>query len=368
MSKQLYATGERAFFAAGNSRLGFHSYFESCFRDRVSHLLCIKGGPGTGKNTLMRTVAREGERRGYRGEYYYCSSDPDSLDAVLLFDGKRSVGLVDATAPHIFEGKLPGVQEEIVDLGQFWHRSRLLDRQADIVLWNQQKADGYRDAYRYLAGVGEVSDVLYDLTLSTIDTSKLERTASRLLRGIASQKGGQVRIGLCDSIGMRGRVTLDTYLHLGERLCLIADYYDSGFALMRRLANGAFERGIALRVSYHPILPDRIDALFLEDSKTVFLVGERQQMLEIAERMPHARLIDMRRLVRRDQVRASRDRIRGAARLREALLDGACDALKEVKQAHFKLEEAYATAMDFEAKERYTGELCRRLFEGESDK
>ena len=368
MSKQLYATGERAFFAAGNSRLGFHSYFESCFRDRVSHLICIKGGPGTGKNTLMRTVAREGERRGYRAEYYYCSSDPDSLDAVLLFDEKRSVGLVDATAPHIFEGRLPGVQEEIVDLGQFWDRSRLLARQGDIVLWNQQKADGYRDAYRYLAGVGEVSDVLYDLTHATIDSSKLERTAARLLRGITPQKEGQVRIGLCDSIGMRGRVTLDTYLHLGERLCLIEDYYDSGFALMRRLADIAFERRIAARVSYHPILPDRIDALFLEESKTVFLVGERQEMLAFAERKPQARLIDMRRLVRRDLVRASRDHIRGAARLREALLEGACDALQEVKQAHFKLEEVYATAMDFAAKERYTRELCRRLFEGESDK
>ena len=368
MSKQLYATGERAFFAAGNSRLGFHSYFESCFRDRVSHLICIKGGPGTGKNTLMRTVAREGERRGYRAEYYYCSSDPDSLDAVLLFDETRSVGLVDATAPHIFEGRLPGVQEEIVDLGQFWDRSRLLARQGDIVLWNQQKADGYRDAYRYLAGVGEVSDVLYDLTHATIDSPKLERTAARLLRGITPQKDGQVRIGLCDSIGMRGRVTLDTYLHLGERLCLIEDYYDSGFALMRRLADIAFERRIAARVSYHPILPDRIDALFLEESKTVFLVGERQEMLSFAERKPQARLIDMRRLVRRDLVRASRDRIRGTARLREALLEGACDALQEVKQAHFKLEEVYATAMNFAAKERYTGELCRRLFEGESDK
>ena len=368
MSKQLYATGERAFFAAGNSRLGFHSYFESCFRDRVSHLLCIKGGPGTGKNTLMRAVAREGERRGYRNEYYYCSSDPDSLDAVLLLDEKHSVGLVDATAPHVFEGKLPGVQEEIVDLGQFWHRSRLLARQDDIVLWNQQKAKGYRDAYRYLAGVGEVSDILYDLTLSTIDAPKLERTATRLLRGIPPQKEGQVRIGLCDSIGMRGRVTLDTYLHLGERLCLIEDYYDSGFALVRRLANIAFERKIASRVSYHPVLPDRIDALFLEDSKTVFVVGERQEMLEAAERMPHARLIDMRRLVRREQVRASRDRIRGAARLREALLDGACDALQEVKEAHFKLEEVYAAAMDFDAKERYTKELCKRLFEGESER
>ncbi len=365
MSKELRTTGETAFFAAGNSRHGFHSYYEECFRDRAGHLLCIKGGPGTGKSTLMRAVAREGERRGYTAEYYYCSSDADSLDAVLLFGEGKSIGLLDATAPHVFEGRLPGMQEEIVDLGQFWDRTKLLHRQGDITRWNGVKADGYRAAYRYLAGAGEVSDALYDLTVSMIDQAKLNRTAERLLRGIESQRNGQVRIGLCDSVGMRGRVTLDTYLHLGERVYLIQDYYDTGFALMRRLADLAFARGIAARVSYHPVLPDRIDALFLEQSKTVFLVGEGKEIGMMAERAPCARRLDMRRLVHRDRFRTERERIRQTARLREALLDSACDALQTVQKAHFELERIYATAMDFEAKERYTEALCRKLFEDE---
>lgn len=365
MSKELRTTGEAAYFAAGNSRQGFHSYYEECFRDRVDHLLCIKGGPGTGKSTLMRTVAREGERRGYTVEYYYCSSDADSLDAVLLFGQDKSIGLLDATAPHVFEGRLPGVQEEILDLGQFWDRAKLLQRQGDIVRWNGAKSDGYRAAYRYLAGAGEVSDALYDLTVSMIDQPKLYRTAERLLRGIEPQKGGSVRIGLCDSIGMRGRVTLDTYLHLGERICLIQDYYDTGTALMRRLADLAFARGIAARVSYHPVLPDSIDALFLEQSKTVFWVGDGKQIGAMAERVPRARLLDMRRFVHRDQFRAARERVRQTARLREALLDGACDALQTVEKAHFELERVYAAAMDFEAKERYTEALCSKLFADE---
>jgi len=105
----------RSFFAASNSRRGFQSYYESCFRHRVDRLICIKGGPGTGKSTLMRHVANEAERRGWRAEYYYCSSDADSLDAVLLFGKGRSLGLVDATLPHTFEPGLPGAEEEILD-------------------------------------------------------------------------------------------------------------------------------------------------------------------------------------------------------------------------------------------------------------
>ena len=111
--------GGSAYFAASNSRRGFASYYESCFRHRVDHLICIKGGPGTGKSTLMRRVAMEAERRGWQAEYYYCSSDADSLDAVLLYGKGQSLGLLDATLPHAFEPGLPGVEEEILDLGQF---------------------------------------------------------------------------------------------------------------------------------------------------------------------------------------------------------------------------------------------------------
>ena len=56
MQPDMKRTGENAYFAASNSRNGFHSYYEHCFRHRVDHLYCIKGGPGTGKSTLMHIL------------------------------------------------------------------------------------------------------------------------------------------------------------------------------------------------------------------------------------------------------------------------------------------------------------------------
>ena len=358
--------GGRSYFAASNSRRGFASYYETCFRHKVDRLLCIKGGPGTGKSTLMRRVASEAERRGWQAEYYYCSSDADSLDAVLLYSKGRSLGLLDATLPHAFEPGLPGVEEEILDLGQFWNSARLSDLRGEIMALNRHKSQGYRTAYRYLAGVGEVSDVLRDAVIPTLDAARIGRTVNRLLRDCPSRQGErEIGIGLCGSIGMRGRVRLDTYLSLGERVCLIEDYYDSAYYLMRQLCDEAYSRGIHMRVSYHPILADEVDALYLPDGKTVLFVCTAEEVELCRSRVPHARVISMRRLVDREIFATVRGQVRYAARLREALLGGAEEALSRVSEAHDALERLYGAAMDFAAVERYTKELCRKWFDGE---
>lgn len=362
MKQQLKQTGEAAYFAASNSRGGFHSYYEHCFRRRVDRLFCIKGGPGTGKSTFMRAVAREGARHGYRVETYYCSSDADSLDGVLLFGKTDSIGLLDATSPHAFEPSIPGAREEIVDLGQFWDGDMLALQESDIVRLNRQKADGYRAAYHYLSGVGELSDALRERMTPCLDMPKLERTAHRLMRDTGGRSSGVTEIRLRSSIGMAGHVQLDTYLHMGERLCLIEDYHDSAYTLTGMLAQMALEARLDVRLSYHPVLPDRIDALHLCASKTTFAVCSSDQVAAWSELMPHARVIAMRRMTDRERLRDARGEIRRADKLREALLEGAGEQFAKVAQAHFSLEAIYTHAMDFSAKERYTTAFCHRLF------
>lgn len=363
MATEYRTSKEQAYFAASNSRGGFHSYYERCFRHKVDRLFYIKGGPGTGKSTLMRQVARCGEARGYRVEYYYCSSDADSLDAVLLYGEGTSLGLLDATSPHAMEPVLPGVEEEIIDLGQFWNSSHLSAHREEIIRLNGKKVAGYRAAYRYLAGAGDISDVLQATVEPCIDREKMRRAVHRLLKGTEKNGGdGKLSIGLCESVGMSGRVRLDTYLYLGERVCLIENYLDTAYMLTRELGQMATERRLNVRISYHPVLPDRIDALLLEDSKTVFLVCDPGKGEELQAKAPHSRLVHMRHLVVPSAVRQVREKIRQTARLREALISEAQGELRQVAQAHFELEQIYSAAMDFDAKERYTRELCDQLF------
>ena len=86
------------YFLGANTPAGFVSKFDG-FYDCLDgwRVFILKGGPGTGKSTLMKKVA---EAVDCECEYIYCSSDPRSLDAVIFNDLKTAIA--DGTAPHVW--------------------------------------------------------------------------------------------------------------------------------------------------------------------------------------------------------------------------------------------------------------------------
>ena len=120
------------YFLAANSFEGFVSHFSDSYSAESGYkTYIIKGGPGTGKSSLMKYVAIRAIEKGYTVHLCHCSSDPDSLDGVII-DEKKTV-ILDGTAPHIVEPKYPGTCENIVDLGRFWDSENLRSKRIDII-------------------------------------------------------------------------------------------------------------------------------------------------------------------------------------------------------------------------------------------
>ena len=137
-----------AFFAAMNTAEGFKSYFREIF-DGFENIYIIKGGPGTGKSRFMRETATRAEEKGLSVERFYCSSDPTSLDGILIRE--LSIVLLDGTSPHAYEPKFPGVKETIIDLGRFWSREDLMARKEEICELQLRKSKLYERIYGYLS-------------------------------------------------------------------------------------------------------------------------------------------------------------------------------------------------------------------------
>ena len=107
------------YFLATNSCEGFYSEFDNSYLpDGEWRAYIIKCGPGTGKSSFMKRFADAAENKGERALRCPCSSDPDSLDAVILPDKK--IVIMDGTAPHTVDPKFPGVCEKILNFGEFW--------------------------------------------------------------------------------------------------------------------------------------------------------------------------------------------------------------------------------------------------------
>ncbi|MBE6529417.1 MAG: hypothetical protein E7680_02290 [Ruminococcaceae bacterium] len=351
------STGEDSYFAASNSAHGFRSYYPACFdAARIGRLYAVKGGPGTGKSRFLRDVAEKGKGCGWHSELIYCSSDPDSLDGVVLTKpGEEGIALLDATAPHVYEPNRPGYREEIINLGSFWNAELLRAKGAEIAERNRRKQEAYRMAYRYLAGYGEMTATRDELVEPFLRKKAIRAFAEKWMRQIPEETEFEEQIALARSIGMRGMITLDTYYANAKTAYYVEDCRGSAAVFLENLYEIAKRKNLSVRVSYDPILPEKIDGLFFKESGIAFLAfegGEKKKR----------RKISMRRFVETGLMHSCRKEINFAERMRRAMLQGAVGCFSRVSEAHFSVEEIYIRAMDFGAKESFTGSFCSSLF------
>lgn len=77
------------FFLGANGPKGFYSKFDQLFNYKEGcRCVLLKGGPGTGKSTVLKKMAAVLNQKGLSTELIYCTADTDSLDAVITEDGR----------------------------------------------------------------------------------------------------------------------------------------------------------------------------------------------------------------------------------------------------------------------------------------
>ncbi|MBR2371100.1 MAG: hypothetical protein IKA82_03660 [Clostridia bacterium] len=354
---------ETAFFAASNSFKGFHSYFEEIFRaPEVEHLYIIKGGPGTGKSSFMRHIAEEHKKVGADVEYYYCSSDQSSLDGIIVRRNGRCFAVIDGTAPHSFDTLQPGVKDEIINLGHFWDTARLKDSAcaSEILKLCEEKTRSFELALEYLGAYERVSAAIDSIMDEYTYRDGIKKYAAALIDSLDGVRLGTVSIALIDSIGVHGRIRLCTYERLAKKTVTVRDTFGCGYRLMEQLYSQATERGIAVKVSFDPIIPSKINALLFAGAEVAFCVmesGDEDRISECAENIGTRRFIDV--------IRYTHDKIR-LKRLTDTrimLRDMALGYFKESSGKHFALEKIYVDAMDFDRLSVYRNSLCARTIE-----
>lgn len=135
------------YFLGNNSGYGFWNDYvdELKNKDRVA---LLKGGPGTGKSTLMKKVAQAIKKAGCDYELWYCSGDPQSLDGVYIKDTNRAV--VDATAPHASGVDIPVIKDRIFDLAEGLKPYKLKDAREGIEKLIADKKQCFVRVYQHL--------------------------------------------------------------------------------------------------------------------------------------------------------------------------------------------------------------------------
>ena len=339
------------YFAALNTGQGFISYFSEIF-DPCERVFVIKGGSGTGKSRLMRDISARAVSEGYAVEELLCSSDPSSLDGLII--PELSVAVLDGTAPHIHEPRLLGARDHIIDLSAFLDSEALKPRRAEIESMTDAKARRYRQIYEYLKVIGVYDNAVYRIALRALDGEKLDKAVEKSALYAGKSEKYEKRIRIRSAVSENGAVTLDTYARKADRRFAVSDACGIGGLYLKKLLAITDSRGARVEVSYAPYSPDVPDALYYPDGGSVFYIGCGEDSDE--------RIINMRRFVDDELLRPFKPEIRAINRLRAAVSEQVGICFSAVRRIHASIEEIYSSAMDFKAKEQLTERIIASIF------
>ena len=353
ISKRFEFNGGKLFVGA-NSAGGFVSFYDTILSDeKIRRIYIIKGGPGTGKSRFMNDAALRAEKLGMSVERYYCSSDPDSLDAVVI---GGEYAFLDGTSPHCVEAAAAGAREEIVDLGAFWDPEKLEQSYEKIKELSNKKSDSYKMAYRYLEAANNVKEINARLVLPLFLESKAKSSIDRLFSDIKKGGGYSMSVGIVCSVGMKGRVRLDTYEHFADKVYVINDFYGMGSLYLRLLVKKAMQTDTPVRISYDPIDTKSPDAVFFPNDKKAFVLVSAKGAVVGDE------TVNMKRFADNSLISQIRREYRLNQKLYEALVASAEEVLRGAGKYHFALEELYTECMDFGSKEVFCNNFLDNLF------
>ncbi|GLB59145.1 PRK06851 family protein [Cytobacillus sp. NCCP-133] len=167
------------YFAGGNTARGFHSLFDSNLQG-LDRLFILKGGPGTGKSSLMKAIGAELSEKGYDLEYIHCSSDNNSIDGVII--PALKAGIVDGTAPHVIEPKAPGAVDEYINLGEAWDSRKLAGKKEEITTLANQISSSFTTAYETFAIALKIHDEWENIYIENMNFQKADELTKKLIQ------------------------------------------------------------------------------------------------------------------------------------------------------------------------------------------
>ncbi len=328
--------GEDSYFYGANSKNGFIPTPDGIDEGEFRSVVYIKGGPGTGKSTLMRRFAVAAGKIGYGLKYYYCSSDPSSLDAVVAYRGDDKVAVCDATAPHRADPVYPGAVSSVFDLSGFWDGASLRAERERIVGLTDEKRECFERSYACLKAAGEVSSALSSLASDCTDKEKLSGFAGRV--AARHKPGGDVRQVVTSSLSMKGAVRLETLRERAKTVYTLTDPFGVSQITLDAIAKELGASGVGAVMSVSP-LDGAIEEILVTGDGTLYTLH------------PGGIGINAERFASSSAAR-HRARFRFLKKCRIALVGEALSYLSSASAPHFALENIYSSAMDFEASTR----------------
>lgn len=353
----------RNFYAGGNTARGFHNLYSSALKG-LDRLFILKGGPGTGKSSLMKAVGEKMLSKGFDIEYLHCSSDNNSIDGVIIRALKA--GIVDGTAPHVIEPKAPGAIEEYVNLGTAWDSKKLALNKEKISEIASTISATFQTAYDTFAEALKIHDEWEEIYISNMDFNETNKLTSELIDlfygNMKLNKKSNVRHSFFGAATPKGAVDFIQNLteDINKRYFIKGRPGSGKSTMLKKIATVAEERGFDAEVYHCGFDPNSLDMVLLPELSIAifdstapheyFPERESDEIVDV-----YARCIapgtDEKYAVEIEEIKS-----RYSAKMKEAT-----SYLVKAKALHDELEAYYVEAMDFDKVEEIKQDILKEI-------
>lgn len=349
-----------SYFLGANSPHGFYSLYDELIDPETAEAVYIlKGGAGCGKSTFLHRIASAAEAAGHPVEYIRCSGDPDSLDAVVLPD--QNTALVDGTAPHVVEPRLPGVVDHYINLEVCYDSAALRPMREAIAGAMTGYQDCYDRAYRCLAAAAEIEADRRSL----LEGGPLDAKIARRLKGILAREfrqagggSGKATRRFLSAVTCQGHICQwESVQDSCRKIYELEDSCGLSHRLLAPLLSAALALGHDAVVCPSPMDPERIEHLLFPALGLAFVTSSP----ELPFPGKALRKIRLDAMADPDLLRRNRPRLRFGKKVSEALVEEAVASLREAKAMHDRLEALYNPHVDFALGNAMAEELIRTL-------
>ncbi|MGC2872882.1 hypothetical protein ACPW7J_07205 [Ihubacter sp. rT4E-8] len=358
-------TVERHYFPGNNTPEGFFSYYGYIMGQReASKIICIKGGPGTGKSTFLKKVGERLSEAGESVDFLHCSADEQSLDGIIA-TGKR-VAIIDGTSPHVIDPITPGAVDSIINFGDFWNDKKIADCKEDLIAGNEECSRWYKIGYNYLAAARNIYDTMAAIHNEGIEMSEIYKLAADIIareykKYDISIKAGNIKRFFATGITSTGMVSyVKTLLQNTRRIYFVNVPEGCGnCSFMNILMEGAVYRGFDVEAYYCPMDPrEKIEHLIVPELSLAFVTTNKWHDLEPWEisceddDVREITMIDINDFESTYFLEKRSGLLKKLSGHYSSLLEEAVSAMAEAKRNHDLVEEMYVRNMNFEKIDR----------------
>jgi hypothetical protein len=345
------------YFLGTYTPYGYYTVFDNLINQPEFFTYILKGDQSASK--LIETLSENKKP----SEVYYCSAQPDCLDAAV-FDDKRVI-LADSIYPHIFEPTVPGACQQIVNIGEIWDVISLKNRRAEL----EELHSGYKNCMeavsRSLTALGSITADSFKIGKSALLIDKLEAFITRFTKKMIPKKADFTKKGdifyrqIC-------AVTADGFSVMlpakAKEIFIISDDYFAGTDyLLKELTKIAVGRGydcFLTRSPLHIIEPSEVlFSLYIPELQAVFINSTEENPV-FAEKK---KIINFRRFYEKAVISKNKGRLRFDATAAAALSADTYTSMKAARAVLSSIEKIYETAVSDSKIDEVTAKIKSQL-------